>query len=145
MSEPSLTLKNPRNRPIDQQAISIGVPFPISVCQSVSQLSLASDAGEVHFHELDVLEYWPDKSVKWVLLKAVISLPANTDMRCTFAARWGTEGVTVESRLSVSESSTVIEVTNGISRFCFDAEHGFFQLSPRTVTTLPCLPPPILS
>ena len=126
MSEPSLTLKNPRNRPIDQQAISIGVPFPISVCQSVSQLSLASDAGEVHCHELDVLEYWPDKSVKWVLLKAVISLPANTDMRCTFAARLGTEGVTVESRLSVSESSTVIEVTNGISRFCFDAEHGFF-------------------
>ncbi len=126
MSEPSLTLRNPHDQPIEQQAISIGVPFPISICPSVSELSLSTDGGEVHCHELDALEFWPDKSVKWVLLRAAVSLPANTEMRCTLSASLASEDQSVKSRLTVSESSTVIEVSNGISNFCFDSKQGFF-------------------
>ncbi len=126
MSEPSLTLRNPHNQPIDHQVVSIGVPFPISVCSTVSDLSLVTDAGVVHCHELEALEFWSDKSVKWVLLKAVISLPVNTEMRCTLATRPASENKPGESYLTVSETPTVIEVTNGMSRFRFDNEHGFF-------------------
>jgi len=130
--ESALTIRNSRDVPIKNQEISVGLPLPAALCRSVRDLSLVTDIGSVHCHEITATALWPDGSIQWVLIVGAVSVPANAEMRCRLLLD---ASVNVSqnlnpgsdaSTLQIVESESLIELTVSRTRYRFDHTHGFF-------------------
>ena len=78
MSQPIVTLhlNNASNRRIASYPVTYGVPLPEGSLKRADGL-IAKAGGTARPLQTRVLETWPDKSIKWLLLDFDVALPKN--------------------------------------------------------------------
>ena len=60
----------------DRELIRIGVPLPSGLLNDAQPTVVRTDTGGVVPHQTRVLAFWPDRSVRWLLLEALVSITA---------------------------------------------------------------------
>ena len=102
--EVSLRLDAP-NRPAFALGVSSGVPLPIAAAEDTTQLALLTAAGKRVPAQFKALSWWPDGSLKWVLVSFVAAAPAGPyRLRCASDApepHKGIETQVTSERISI--------------------------------------------
>lgn len=62
---------------------SVGIPFAIGKLHDESLLHLEDPNGNDLPLQTNVLSYWPDRSVRWVLISTLLSVPENSNQTLT--------------------------------------------------------------
>ncbi len=95
--------------PASDRGVSFGVPFDEGCLQPTDQLTLATPSGEPLATDQWTLAYWPDGSVKWGALAAIV--PAATDsLTVTKASK---KGKPAANTIQVDETAESITVATG--------------------------------
>lgn len=105
-----------------QQPVRIGVPLGRGRSFDESIICIANDAGHLIPSQARVLGWWPDRSIKWLLVDFVTDLQANEHARFTLTSKvqeamatsTGTEPLPV---LSWQESAEGFVVSTGLATF----------------------------
>lgn len=83
-----LAVRNPHPFEVRQWPIATGVPFPQGALASAGQVRLTRDGAEVPA-QVSVSGYWPDGSVKWILVRFSADAPAKGE--ATYGLEFGGE------------------------------------------------------
>lgn len=103
------------------QPVTLGVPFPKGMLPGLSPLHLIDPDGELVTVQTAPLAYWPDRSVKWLLLDFVpIELPEG-ESRFTVCAVEEAK-TSARSTMSIRETTELIAVDTGSTLFKIDRE-----------------------
>jgi hypothetical protein len=115
-----LRLEETLGRPRENEPVRIGVPFLRGSVFAAEEVTVLDNGARVVPHQCRALAYWPDRSVKWVLLDALVSVRANE--RSTLMLRRKTSlepavrGDTAPA-LRISENAGRLLVDTGAGRF----------------------------
>ena len=117
-----LSVREPLGVDRPRYPVTMGVPFPQGVLNSVSNLRVEAD-GEALPLQARPLAVWPDDSVKWVLLDFQRDLAYAADNRCRL---YYGEGVQAEPKpetaVTVNETNDSVEVNTGPLQFAVGSE-----------------------
>ncbi|MGD0110945.1 MAG: hypothetical protein ABSD48_03715, partial [Armatimonadota bacterium] len=103
--------------------ISVGVPLRQGDAASVHELCLANSEGNRLPCQLEPLAYWPDKSVKWVLVDAQVDLPAG--LGAVLALKKGLSPQPV-THITTAETASGVRVDTGVFAFEVDRSGSGF-------------------
>jgi hypothetical protein len=62
------------------EPVAFGIPFPAGVLREAAQLELV-DGGKVPASQTRVTSRWPDGSIRWAFVRALVDLPGNAGKR----------------------------------------------------------------
>ena len=94
------------------EPVRTGVPLPRGWLPSTAEASLCDADGREATAQFKALAYWSDRSIKWLLVDALVSVAANGNTRLTLSnARSGSRRDSPS--VSVKESANLIEVDTG--------------------------------
>jgi len=114
----------------DREPVRIGVPFPRGLLANDSECSVTGPQGGAVPHQCRALATWPDRSVKWLLVDALVSVGARE--RSELALRRGqADGIGAPPRLTFRRSADSIAVSTGTAEFLIDARSGGVLASAR--------------
>ena len=68
------------------EPVSFGMPFPAGVLRAESQLTLLDGARPLPT-QTRVTSRWPDGTIRWALVRALVDLPGNQPKQITWAIR----------------------------------------------------------
>ena len=57
--------------------IQIGIPLPLGKFYEIREIQLCTEANHILPSERTITAFWPDSSIKWCLLKFLISMKAH--------------------------------------------------------------------
>ncbi len=100
------------------EAIRIGVPLPRGLVHAPSEVIAVDSAGGVVPHQASPLAFWSDRSVKWLLVDALLSVEVNE--RTSLFLRPKTAVANHEpygARLRITARDGVVEIDTGPARF----------------------------
>ncbi|MEO8062842.1 MAG: hypothetical protein ABI821_08840 [Pseudomonadota bacterium] len=98
------------------EAIRIGVPLARGALNDSADLALFDDGNQPLEAQFTVLARWPDRSIKWVLVDAIVSSGANTEQKLALrqgavpAAGPGIDLQESKERLRIDTGAAVFEV-----------------------------------
>ena len=104
------------------EAIRIGVPLAKGLLFDTAGIVVMTAAGDPVPHQAKMLMQWPDQSIKWMLLDAVLPVPANT--KTTLRVR-----PAVDSRLSAATAARQVAVTEQVDHFVVDTGVARFTVN----------------
>jgi hypothetical protein len=111
-----LAMTNPYDFALPAWPVTQGLPFPQGALVSADQLKLLDAAGREVPLQATVLCYWPDYSIKWVLLDFQTDLAAKETAR--FRLEYGTSSARGDTRahanaLRIEEGEGAVTVNTG--------------------------------
>lgn len=89
--------------------VSWGVPFPKGEVQPGDSFSLTSDEGALLPVQSWPMAYWPDGSIKWTGLAAVVTPSSSKEFQLSVDS----STTTTETTLQVSDGSSAVEIDTG--------------------------------
>ena len=98
----------------DREALRIGVPLPRGLLADAAGAAVVDANGVPVSHQARALMLWPDQSIKWLLVDALVSLDANT--RTTLYVQPASRAPDPDA-VTVVERGDEIEVDTGAARF----------------------------
>src|SRR5688572_16062981 len=102
------------------EPVTFGVPLPRGLAREAAGWSLVGPSGRMSTLQTRVLDRWPDQSIRWVLVDAL--LDRNGGSRDTFEIRSGPAGGdSMPLPLSVNRNDRRIVVDTGAARFALRA------------------------
>jgi len=99
--------------PLEREPVTLGVPFPPGAVPSPDEVRLFDGEAELYCQR-QVLNSWPDGSLRWLLLDFQVDLPGAT--RKTLRIDYGrgpSQAVLTETGISLAEGRQEIVVDNG--------------------------------
>jgi hypothetical protein len=108
-----LTLQEPSaSNPIEQY-VKTGIALPEGRFKSCEQIQLLSANGDLISSSRNVMVYWPDKTIKWCLVRFLVTLDANESKKI-YVAKKMQPSASVNHINPVSETSNrlIIETNN---------------------------------
>ncbi len=103
--------------PLEHEPVTIGVPFPPSALAEPEQACVLDGDTELYCQR-QVLNTWPDGSVRWLLLDFQASLPAGAPRTLRLAYGQGpSRAVLDETGISLTEERRQVTVDTGPLRF----------------------------
>ncbi len=99
------------------QPITVGVPFPRGVLTDPNAVELVDSAGSPCLLQTQALAYWPDGSVKWLLLDYVASAGADRPKEWTLRPAGGVRAEPSADRLRLDETEKCVRVHTGTVGF----------------------------
>lgn len=119
----SIRLEESRGIARDREPVRLGVPFPRGVLAEVSGCWLAGQGGDPLPHQCRALARWPDRSVKWLLVDALISM--DPDQRFEAVLRRGPPNEGHPSPMMTLEGTDAsVMIDTGTAEFRIDAGSG---------------------
>jgi len=108
-----LTMTNDYAFALPAWPVTQGLPFPQGALVSADQLKLRDAAGQEVPLQATVLGYWPDYSIKWVLLDFQADLPAQQTV--PFTLQYGTQvkRAPIARPLQITEGPAALTVNTG--------------------------------
>lgn len=104
----------------EREPVRIGVPIPRGVLADAPSCSLVGPQGDAVPHQCRVLGRWSDRSVKWLLVDALVTVAAG--QRMDLALRRGpVAGSAVLQSLTLEQSQDSILIRTGAADFRLDA------------------------
>lgn len=110
--------------PLASRMVKSGVPLPYQGVSSTSELVVKNENGVEIPAQFDVLNYWPDGSICWVLV--TVKASASPSSEKNYSLDWGAT-VTQSSystNLSYTEDANEIVVTTGKSKVTISKSSG---------------------
>lgn len=108
----------------EDEPVRIGVPLPLGAIHNAGDLSVIDAAGAPVPYQVASLAFWPDRSIKWLLVDALAHVPASdraTLYVCAFSAgRAGSESS--QLTLRITQNDLEIQVDTGPARFAVSRE-----------------------
>src|SRR5687767_11779110 len=101
------------------EPVTFGVPLPRGLAHEAAGWSLVGPSGRMSTLQTRVLDRWPDQSIRWVLVDAL--LDRNGGSRDTFEIRSGAAGDSTPAPLTVIRNGRGIVVDTGAARFALRA------------------------
>jgi hypothetical protein len=104
--------------PRKTEAIRIGVPLPRGRVHQPTELVLTNAAGERIAYQLRALALWADRSIKWLLIDALVQVQSyeRTTLLLRTAGDDAHEGAAVPT-LDVESRDDTFEIDTGVARF----------------------------
>ena len=102
-----------------------GLPFPKGELDSVKHIKLINSDGNAVACQVDRLAVWPDGSVKWALLTAILEV--SPDKRQEFRVIYGqgvASGTMAQSKIEIQQSTKDMVVNNGVIKFTIKRSGG---------------------
>src|SRR5258707_4090950 len=95
-----------------EQPVTRGIPFPRGLLTDPAAVALFDDAGREVFVQTQALAYWPDDSVRWLLLDFLIGEITEGEHQWALRPRSGTAGASPPplTLLEASEDNRIEEV-----------------------------------
>ncbi len=114
----------------ENEPIRMGVPFPRGLISDAREITVLDQHARAVPHQCRVLAAWPDRSVKWVLVDALVRVEANQRamlwvQRKTSVGNVVQGGATHE--LNIAEEADRLVVNTGAGQFHI-SRHGFGPL-----------------
>lgn len=114
-----LTVAEPAGLARDNEPVTTGVPFAPGVLAKDVALALTDAAGKTVPLQTRVLQYWPDGSVKWVLLDFQASVEANQSAAFNLAAG-PAKVATPPQAIKVRDNADALVVDTGSAEFALN-------------------------
>jgi hypothetical protein len=106
-----------------------GLPFPKGVLESVRHVRLTDRYGNEVVSQVDRLAMWPDGSVKWALLTALVEINPNENPE--FRVEYGPEVMRsdmIPKEIEIQHNADGILVNNGVIKFTINKKgSGLFD------------------
>jgi len=120
----SLSVRNSGNNHYNSTPVRSGIPFPEGILTSSDQLKLIDNQGSEIPLQARPLGYWPDQSIKWVLLD--FQADAAEKSEHVYTLEYGNEVSrnNFDTPLSVTENTDLLTVDTGRLNIIFD-KHKF--------------------
>ena len=105
----------------ENEPVRVGVPFPRGLVFAAKEVAVFDQHARAVPHQCRVLASWPDRSVKWVLVDALVCVEANE--RAVLLVRRKTsvgnvvQGATTHG-LNIAEEAGRLVVNTGAGQFC---------------------------
>ncbi|MFH0781445.1 MAG: hypothetical protein V2B20_05765 [Pseudomonadota bacterium] len=112
------------------EPVRIGIPFPKTAVTDPTVLYLLASDGIQRDFQAVILEFWPDKSVKWVLFDFLASIQPNTETEYSLSTSKpeGSEPAPVSRKISIQENRDSLVIDTQAVLFslsnkgqCFDS------------------------
>ena len=107
------------------EPISMGLPFPRSVCVDPQSLALVDAAGALCPLQVRVLDRWPDGSMRWALLDFQADAGGREPSRYDVVVSEAPADAVAGPRLTISPRGKGLTVDTGVARFAL-APRGHF-------------------
>ncbi len=107
-----LTLSAPAGIPKTGFPARCGVPIPAAKVKDLKEIRLLAHGKEAVYAQKNVLSYWPDESIQWVLLD-FLAKPGVDVLHLTFARDWAKPA----GKVKVTEAATGVKVDTGVLAF----------------------------
>jgi hypothetical protein len=72
-----INIRRTNKASITIEPVSIGIPLPLGVCSDIRTIRLIDENNKVKTCQKEVLNYWHDHSIRWVLLDFYVSIKNN--------------------------------------------------------------------
>jgi hypothetical protein len=105
-----------------------GLPFPKGALDSVDHIKLVGSGGNEIGCQVDRLATWPDGSVKWALLTALVDI--NSQKKPEFVIQYGPDVTrrAIKGKIEIQQSEKGMTVDNGVITFTIaKSGSGFFD------------------
>lgn len=133
-----IILKEEDGLPRKNEPVRIGVPIARSLVTATDQLILVDQTGKQHPYQAEVLEKWPDGSLKWVLFD--LFADTNPNSTSVFYIKSGSHYQERSGKLIVEESKESITIETGKARYVINkegAKQAVAIVSPENQVTIP--------
>lgn len=110
--------------PILTRMESAGVPIPYQGVSDTTELLLKNELGVEVPAQYDVLARWPDGSIRWVLVTAVVTGSATADTLYSLDYGAGVTQASYSTNLSYQDNANDYVVDNGVIRVTLDKTTG---------------------
>jgi hypothetical protein len=104
----------------DHELIRIGVPLPRGLLSDAQAILVRTEAGRVVPHQARVLSFWPDRTIRWLLLEALVRIDAGQRITLTLGPQARGVGDTEADwhrPISVDTSEASFTIDTGAARF----------------------------
>lgn len=114
------------------ELVRIGMPVPRGLLYDAGKLLVSDELGQVMAHQAEVLANWPDRSIKWLLLDILLTIPAQGRLKLLVSAVQTIASATADTpRIHLEQS--------GDDRFTLDSGVARFTLDSNKTDTLLCV------
>ncbi len=103
------------------EPVRVGVPFPRGLVFDAKEVALFDQHAHVVPHQCRVLASWPDQSVKWMLIDALVCVEANERAVLSVRRKTSIENTAqgrATSGLNIAEEAGRLVVNTGAGQFC---------------------------
>ena len=120
---PALRVVERRGLAVRDGLFRIGLPLPRGTCFNPRNLLLLDDNDQPHPGDWQATAFWPDSSVKWVLLHGRLALEAGQARRLHLARRRANPPPGTKRPSRVVEAPDHLQVTTDAYRLRIDTQH----------------------
>jgi YetA-like protein len=104
----------------ENEPVRVGVPFPRGLVFRAEEVSVFDQRAQALPHQCRVLAFWPDQSVKWMLIDALVCVEASERAALSVRRKTSAEdtvrgGTTPE--LNIAEEAGRLAIDTGAARF----------------------------
>nr|WP_242464157.1 hypothetical protein [Thiococcus pfennigii] len=119
----SIRIEETRGVVREREPVRIGVPIPRGMVADALDCSLTGPHGEELPHQCRLLARWPDRSVKWLLVDALVSVAAGQQFDLSLWRHPG-GGTPAPQGLTLQRSGDSVLIETGAAECRIDARSG---------------------
>jgi hypothetical protein len=104
----------------DNEPVRIGIPFPRGLVLDAREIAVFDEHARPVLHQSRVLGSWPDRSVRWMLIDALVNVEANEHAELSLRRRAPCENTSnggPSSKLKIVENAERLAVHTGVAEF----------------------------